>query len=68
MTTLQPYYSDRFLYSKAGLAGIIVFMHSLLNCEKTILDKYHYTLFYLSLSISPRMLFTVDIYFKTLAR
>jgi len=58
--TLQPYYSDRFLMSKVGLAGIITFLHSCLDTNNILCDKFHYMFYYLGLSIYPRMLFTVD--------
>lgn len=59
MLTLQPYYSDRFLLSKVGMAGIITVIHSCLDMKNIILEAHHYMLFFLSLSIYPRMLFTL---------
>lgn len=31
--TLHPYYSDRFLLSKTGMSGLIIFMHSCIDIE-----------------------------------
>ncbi len=61
MVTIQPYYSDRFLLNKVGLAGIITVIHSLMDTKNIILGDYHYTMLYLGLSAYPRMLFTVTI-------
>lgn len=33
MVTLQPYYSDKFLLNKVGLAGIITVAHSLMDTK-----------------------------------
>jgi len=60
MLTLQPYYSDRFLLSKSSMAGIITFAHSCLDIKNTILDKYHYNLFYLSIAMYPKFMFTLN--------
>lgn len=42
------------------MAGIIILMNSFLDLENIIFGKYHYVLYYLSLAIYPRMLFTVN--------
>jgi len=60
LLTLQPYYSDKFLVSKIGLAGIITFMHACLDTQNILCEKYHYMFYYLGLAAYPRMLFTVD--------
>lgn len=60
MLSIQPYYNDRFLLSKVGMAGIIILIHSALDMEKIFLGKFHYVLFYLSLAIYPKMLFTLN--------
>jgi 26S proteasome regulatory subunit N1 len=59
LVTIQPYYYDRFLLNKVSMAGIIILANSLLDMEKIILDKYHFVLFYLALSVYPKMLFLV---------
>lgn len=57
--SLQPYYCDGFLLSKVGLAGIVTLMHGLLDTTNLILNKNHTLLYYLTLSMYPRMFFTV---------
>jgi len=42
------------------MAGLIVLAHSALDMANIIHGKYHWTLFYLGLSMYPRMLFTLD--------
>lgn len=61
MLTLQPYYSDKFLLSKVSMAGIVTFAHSCLDLKNIILDKYHYNILYLSVSMYPKFLFTVNL-------
>lgn len=57
---VNPFYSDDFLYSKAGLAGLVILGFSMLNFEEFLIKNNHYMLFYLSLSMYPKMLFYVD--------
>lgn len=59
LVTLQPYYSDRFLLHKVAMAGLLVFMHAALDTTNLILGKNHTLLYYLSLSMYPRMFFAV---------
>lgn len=42
------------------MAGIIIMAHSCLDLKNTILDKYHYNLYYLSMSMYPKFLYTVN--------
>lgn len=65
MITIQPYYQDKFLLNTVSMAGIIVLMHGCLDMTNMILSKYSYLLYYLGLSMYPRMLFTVFIYLIT---
>jgi len=60
LLSIQPYYSDKLLFSKVGMAGIIIFMHSALDVKNILCGKYHFMHFYLALSMYPRMFFTVD--------
>lgn len=60
LLTVQPYYSDKFLMSKSGFAGLITFLHACLDTNNILCDKYHYMFYYLALAAYPRMLFTVD--------
>ncbi|KAJ6741298.1 26S PROTEASOME NON-ATPASE REGULATORY SUBUNIT [Salix purpurea] len=60
LLTLNPYHSDRFLLSPTALAGLITMLHACLDMKEIILRKYHYVLYFLVLSMQPRMLLTVD--------
>ena len=60
MVTVQPSYSDKFLFSKVSLAGIITIIHSAMDMKNILTDKYSFLLYYLSLSMYPRMAFIVD--------
>lgn len=42
------------------MAGIVIFANSCLDIKNIILDKYHYNLFYLCISMYPKFLFTLD--------
>lgn len=59
MLSIQPYYSERFLLSKVGMAGVIIFITSLFDIKNTILGKQHYFLYFLSLAMYPKFLFVV---------
>jgi 26S proteasome regulatory subunit N1 len=59
MLSVQPYYSERFLMSKVGMAGLVIFLTSLLDIHTTILGKYHYFIYFLSLAMYPKSLFVV---------
>ena len=59
MLSLQPYYSERFLLSKVGMAGVLVFLTSLFDIKSTFLLKHHYFIYFLSLAMYPKSLFVV---------
>lgn len=59
MLSIQPYYSERFLLSKVGMAGVIIFLTSLLDIKSTLLSKQHYFIYFLSLAMYPKFLFVV---------
>jgi len=59
LITIQPFYQDKFLLNTVSMAGIIIVMHSCLDMSNILLGKYAYLLYYLGLSMYPRMLFTV---------
>jgi len=63
LITIQPYYQDKFLLNTVSMAGIIIVMHCCLDMSNILLGKYAYLLYYLGLSMYPRMLFTVICYF-----
>lgn len=61
LVTLAPYYTDnRFLCHKVALSGLLTVLFSCLDMRGTVLSKSHYILYFLCLSVRPRMLFTVD--------
>ena len=60
MLSIQPYYSERFLLSKVGMAGLITFLVSLLDINTTMLGKNHYFMYFLSLAMYPKFLFVVN--------
>lgn len=59
MLSIQPYYNERFLLSKVGMAGVITFLISLFDIKGTLLSKQHYFLFFLALAMYPKFLFVV---------
>jgi len=62
MLSIQPYYNERFLLSKVGMAGLITFLVSLLDINVTLLGKNHFFMYFLSLAMYPKSLFVVQIY------
>ena len=66
MLSIQPYYSERFLLNKVGMAGLLIFLTSLLDINTTILGKYHYFIYFLSLAMYPKSLFVVILYLFSL--
>lgn len=60
LVTLNPIHSDRMLTSGPALGGILVLLHACLDLKTSLLDKTHYLLFYLTCSMNPRMLVTVN--------
>jgi 26S proteasome regulatory subunit N1 len=57
---LNPLYSDKFMLNNVGLAGIITVLYSCTDMKTFLCGKYHYFLYYLVLSIYPRMLIAVN--------
>jgi len=60
LLTISPFHSDRMLLNGPALGGMLVLIHSCLDLKSTLLDKSHYLLFYLTCSMNPRMLITVN--------
>ncbi|KAI3653682.1 hypothetical protein MP228_001629 [Amoeboaphelidium protococcarum] len=58
--SVNPFHSNRFLMSSAAMSGLLVVFTALLDSQKTILDKYHWMLYYLTLAMYPRFLITLD--------
>lgn len=42
------------------MAGIFIFLNSCMDMENILLSKYHYMLYYLGISLYPKMLFTLN--------
>lgn len=61
---LNPLHSDKFLFSNVSLAGLLTVIYSGTDMKTFIAGNHHYFLYYLVLSMYPRMLITVS--FKTL--
>ena len=57
---LNPFHSDKSLFSNVSLAGLLTVLYTCTDMKTFIAGKYHYFLFYLTLSIYPRMLITVS--------
>lgn len=61
LVTLNPYYGDgKFLCSRLSLSGLLTVLFSMLDAKGSVLGKSHFLLYFLSLSVRPRMVFTVD--------
>lgn len=60
---LNPMHSDKFLFSNVSLAGLLTVLYAATDHKTFIAGKYHYILYYLTLSIYPRMLITVSFSF-----
>ena len=57
---LNPFHSDKSLFSNVSLAGLLTVLYTCTDMKTFIAGKYHYFLFYLTLSIYPRILITVS--------
>jgi len=60
LLTINPFHSDRMLLNGPALGGMLVLITSCLDLKNTLLDKSHYLLYYLTCSMNPRMLITVN--------
>ena len=57
---MNPLHSEKFLFSNVSLAGVLTVLLAATDMNTFITGKYHYFLFYLTLSIYPRMLITLN--------
>jgi len=57
LCSLNPFHSDRLLLNGPGMGGILVLLHACLDLKGTILDKFHYLLFFLAPAMNPRYLY-----------
>ena len=60
MMSLTPMHSNKFLFSNVSLAGLITVLYAATDMETFICGNYHYFLYYLVLSMYPRMLVTLN--------
>lgn len=51
---------ERFLMSQSSVAGVLVVMHACLDIQGTLLDKFHYLLYFLSPAMNPRFMASLD--------
>ena len=60
MLTLSPMHSEKFLFSQVSLAGLITVLYAATDMDTFLCGKYHYFLYYLVLSMYPRMMVTLN--------
>jgi len=60
MLGLSPMHSGKFLFSNVSLAGLITVLYAATDMDTFICGNYHYFLYYLVLSMYPRMLVTLN--------
>lgn len=60
MLGLSPMHSGKFLFSNVSLAGLITVLYAATDMDTFICGNYHYFLYYLVLSMYPRMLITLN--------
>ena len=60
LLTLNPFHSDRLLMNRSAVAGLLVVTLCGLDLPSTLHSQWHWLLYALAPSISPRMLMTVD--------
>lgn len=60
LVSLASFHSDKSLMNGPAVAGVLTVLHACLDMKGTILDKFHYIMYYLSMSINPRVMTTVD--------
>lgn len=57
---LNPFHSDKFLFSNVSLAGLLTTVFAATDMGTFFCGKHHYFLYYLTLSMYPRMLITLN--------
>mmetsp|Transcript_4647 Transcript_4647/g.7880 ORF Transcript_4647/g.7880 Transcript_4647/m.7880 type:complete len:147 (+) Transcript_4647:2235-2675(+) len=60
MLGLNPMHSHKFLFSNVSFAGLITVLYAATDMDTFLCGKYHYFLYYLVLSMYPRMLITLN--------
>eukprot|EP00184_Porphyridium_aerugineum_P008737 CAMPEP_0184692792 /NCGR_PEP_ID=MMETSP0313-20130426/1111_1 /TAXON_ID=2792 /ORGANISM="Porphyridium aerugineum, Strain SAG 1380-2" /LENGTH=1019 /DNA_ID=CAMNT_0027150643 /DNA_START=152 /DNA_END=3211 /DNA_ORIENTATION=- len=60
LITMNPLHSERFLMNRVAMSGLLTVLYSAFDLKSSILGKYHFLLYMLSLTAKPRMLFCID--------
>ena len=60
LLTLNPLHSNKFLFSNVSLAGLTIVLFTMTDMKTFLVGDHHYFLYYLSLSIYPRMLVALN--------
>jgi 26S proteasome regulatory subunit N1 len=58
--SLSPYHTDRQILSRVSAAGLLAVLVSMVDAKQFITSNSHYLLYFLSLSMRPRFLITLD--------
>ncbi|KAH9896953.1 26S proteasome regulatory complex non-ATPase subcomplex Rpn1 subunit [Cubamyces lactineus] len=58
--TINPFWNDRTIMSRTAVAGLLATLTAFTEAKGFILDKYHWFLYFLVPSMSPRFLITLD--------
>lgn len=57
---LNPLHSDKLLFSNVSLGGLLTVLYCATDMKTFFCGKHHYFLYYLTLSIYPRMVITLN--------
>ncbi|PKI82848.1 proteasome regulatory particle base subunit [Malassezia vespertilionis] len=57
---VDPYHTDRLLFSRTALAGLLATLLSFTDAHGFVLDRTHWMLYFLAAAIRPRFLITLD--------
>lgn len=60
LLTLNPMHSDNFLFSNVSLAGLVTVLYAGSEMKTFFCGNHHYFLYYLVLSMYPKMLITLN--------
>ncbi|KZT28119.1 26S proteasome regulatory complex non-ATPase subcomplex Rpn1 subunit [Neolentinus lepideus HHB14362 ss-1] len=58
--SINPFFCDRNIMSRTGIAGLLTTLMAFTDAKAFILDKYHWMLYFLTPSMAPRFLITLD--------
>lgn len=57
---IDPYFCNKFLYSKVSMAGLFIFANSMLDTKNILIDKFNYLVYSLVLSVYPKFLYLMN--------